>query len=111
MGHDGPEHQVNVDFLKTRGLWCHAKSVEAAYEMWQKGHIHFFFHQTDDITLTSMNFLWTYPGKRPLTPGSIAVMPEDTDWTKDELNNSAGICSDFIDRYNPELTEQEWLGF
>jgi len=114
LGHDEPTYQASADSLKYKKgtqLWCHAKNIEAAYQMWYEGKIHYFYHQTDDITLTSLNYLWTYPGKRPFTPRSIAVMPEGTDWTKEELGSCAGICSDFIDRHNPELLEKEWLKY
>lgn len=102
LGHDKPEHEVPVSWLrikKNKRLWCHAKNIEAAHGMLKEGGIHFFYHQTDDITLTSKNYLWTFPGKRPLTSASIAVMPENADWTEEELKGCGGICSDFIDRY------------
>ena len=27
LGHDGPETPTNINFLKTKGLWCHAKNT------------------------------------------------------------------------------------
>jgi hypothetical protein len=105
LGHDEPTHSTNVEFLKTRRnkkLWCHAKNIEAAYQMNKAGGIHYFFHDEDDITLTSKNYLWTYPGITPLTDKSIAVMPEKTGWSIEDLKSCAGICSDFILRYENE---------
>ena len=104
LGHDEPQYKTTLLWLrkKTNKLWIHAKNIEAAYQLYAAPdfkHKHYFFHDTDDITLTSKNFLWTYPGKRPLTPGSIAVMPEHTDWTKEELKSCAGICSDYIRKF------------
>ncbi|KKN70800.1 hypothetical protein LCGC14_0426920 [marine sediment metagenome] len=107
LGHDEPTHPITVDYLKDKQFWCHAKNIESAYQMWLEGGIHYFYHQTDDITLTSSNYLWTFPSKRPLTPRSIAVLPENTNWTENEISKCAGICSDFIDRYNPDLSEEE----
>lgn len=109
LGHDEPTYQISVEDLRTTGsrlLWCHAKNIETAFQIWLAVGINYFYHQTDDITLTSKNHLWTFPGKRPLTPRSIAVLPENADWTKEELMGCAGICSDFIDRYNPRLREE-----
>ena len=33
LGHDKPEHMVNKEFIKTKGLWFHAKNVEAFHEL------------------------------------------------------------------------------
>ena len=102
LGHDEPTYETSAEYLKTkrgRHFWCHAKSIETAHQMWLETGINYFYHQTDDITLTSKNYLWTFPGKRPLTPRSIAVLPEHTDWTEEELEGCAGICSDFISQY------------
>ena len=52
--------------------------------------VHCFWHQEDDVTLTSKGYLWTYPNKQ-LTPKSIAVLPEGV--IEEEI---AGFCSDFI---------------
>ena len=56
-------------------------------------NIHSFWHQKDDVTLTSKNYLWTYPNKQ-LTPSSIAVLPDSKPSKK-----IAGICSDHIQKY------------
>jgi glycerophosphoryl diester phosphodiesterase len=86
LGHDEPIEKTSLWWLKNHNLWCHAKNIEAAREMWGYGCIHFFYHQTDDITLTSSNYFWTYPGKRPLTDISVAVLPEHANWKKKFIN-------------------------
>ena len=65
--------------------------------------IHCFWHQKDDVTLTSRNFIWTYPGK-PLTDNSIAVLPElNNDNSMKMLPKKLfGICSDYIKNYRGE---------
>ena len=57
--------------------------------------INYFFHDNDDLTITSKGFLWVYPGKQPVK-NSIAVLPE---LYNDDLNSCLGICSDFINDY------------
>ena len=57
--------------------------------------LNYFFHQEDDITLTSKGYIWAYPGKQPIK-NSIAVMPE---LNKDDLTKATGICSDYIKDY------------
>ena len=90
LGHDEPQYKVNLEYLKNDKFWCHAKNINALYKMLQNNKIHCFWHQEDDVTITSKGYLWTYPNKQ-LTPKSIAVLPEIV--IEDEI---AGICSDFI---------------
>ena len=94
LGHDDPQYKTNIDFLCDERLWCHAKNIEALHEM-MKSDIHCFWHQEDDVTLTSRGYLWTYPGKE-LTESSICVLPESVNHTSIAC---AGICSDYIDEY------------
>jgi hypothetical protein len=94
LGHDGPEKRVSVDFLTRDGLWCHAKNVRALAGLQELG-CHTFFHDTDDVTLTSRGFLWTFPGKE-LTPFSICVLPERHAPRGSKLPTAAGVCSDYI---------------
>ena len=59
---------------------------------------HYFWHQEDDFTLTSKNYIWTYPGK-PYTPKSIIVMPEDNlklfDFNQIKEYDVYGVCTDY----------------
>ena len=95
LGHDEPTYKIRIDYLKNKNLWCHAKNIDALNEMTNYSDIHSFWHQEDDVTLTSKNFLWTYPGKQ-LTKNSICVLPEKNN---EIPKNVFGICSDFIAKY------------
>jgi len=99
LGHNGPENYVVLDFLKNDKLWCHAKNIEALNIM-LKNNINCFWHQEDDVTLTSNGYIWTYPGKE-LTEKSIVVMPEKylEKWWKYDFKDLSGICSDHIGSY------------
>ena len=95
LGHDVPQYEIDMNFLFDRKnkLWCHAKNVDALSRMIVYGEkINCFWHQEDDVTLTSKGYLWTYPGKE-LTQNSICVKPSP--------NNiptlCAGICDDEIE--------------
>jgi len=98
LGHDKPDYLVNDDFLSLKRIWFHAKNIEALYQLNLRG-IHCYFHQNDDVVLTSKGFLWTYPGKK-LTSNSICVMPELSNVKNFEC---AGICSDFILDYYKKI--------
>lgn len=115
LGHDEPKYQVTPKFLlfdftnpystglyRTSPFWCHAKNLEAVHELSIYGQsVHWFWHQTDDVALTSKNVLWTYPGKRILRKmhlPTIAVMPElAPEW---DISEADGICSDYIVNYD-----------
>jgi hypothetical protein len=98
LGHDKPTHKVCIDFLSQSGLWIHAKNIQALYEL-AKTKLNYFWHQEDDYTLTSHNYIWTYPGKT-LTDSSIYVLPEWQDPEFKTLPNIKcfGICSDYVEK-------------
>jgi hypothetical protein len=93
-GHDRPQYRVDTEFLKKEEVWCHAKDIQALYEL-QKIGAHCFFHQNDNVTLTSKGFLWTSP-THTLTDNSICVLPE---LQKINLDKCEGVCSDYIEHY------------
>ena len=100
LGHDNPEYLVKKEFLNNDKLWCHAKNIEALESM-LKDNIHCFWHQEDDVTLTSKGYMWTYPGKK-LTANSIAVLPE---LNNEKFKKVLGICSDYVVNYKDEKND------
>ncbi len=98
LGHDNPEYKIkNLNWLENNKLWCHAKNLEALDKMLKHPKIHCFWHQNDDVTLTSRGYMWTYPNKR-LFSNSIAVIKEKLD--KNVLPACSGICSDYVEIIN-----------
>jgi hypothetical protein len=96
LGHDKPVYLVDFSFLQTRGLWIHAKNLEALGILLENYELNYFWHENDDYALTSKNYIWTYPGK-PFSEKSIVVMPEWHDPEFENLNVCCfGICSDFV---------------
>ncbi len=94
LGHDEPKYFIDLQWLINRKekLWLHCKNVEALLSFLNTD-FNFFWHQEDDFTLTSKNFIWTYPNKQ-LTNKSVCVLPELG--YNGNINNCAGVCSDFI---------------
>ena len=98
LGHDKPQYGVDFRWFRDRirKLWIHCKNIEAVlYFKECEYEFNYFWHQEDDIALTSFNFIWAYPGKQPIK-NSIAVMPE---LNKENYSSSIGICSDYINNY------------
>tara|TARA_R110000824_G_scaffold40527_1_gene121455 strand:- start:1608 stop:2039 length:432 start_codon:yes stop_codon:yes gene_type:complete len=95
LGHDSPEIETTLEYLDNDKFWCHCKNVGALAQLVKHG-VHCFFHQSDDVTLTSRGILWTFP-KKELMEGSVCVMPE-LGYTG-PLDQCSGICSDFVEDY------------
>lgn len=94
LGHDEPEYKLEEQFLLKDKLWCHAKNLHALNKLLEL-NVMCFWHQSDRYTLTSNNFIWTFPGQ-PLSAASICVMPERFSVGSQDLSFCAGVCSDFI---------------
>ena len=61
LGHDKPQYSIEVSFLENPKFFCHAKNIEALHFMLKNPKIHCFWHQDDEVTLTSNGFIWKYP--------------------------------------------------
>lgn len=96
LGHDSPEYKIKIDFLMNNKLWCHAKNLLAFHNMLNHQNIHCFWHQTDDFTLTSNGYIWTYPNKE-LCEKSICITHNFN--INDNIKKCFGICSDIIQEY------------
>ena len=98
LGHDNPQYEVNLRWFTDRinKLWVHCKNTGSLVYLRDCGYdINYFWHQTDDVIITSKGFLWVHPGKQPIN-NSIAVLPE---LFNDDIKECIGICSDFIIKY------------
>lgn len=99
LGHDKPQYGIDFRWVRDRinKIWIHCKNTEALLYFKECGYeLNYFWHQEDDVTITSLGYFWTYPGKK-LTKNSIAVMPEIKEF--DNIEISFGICSDYINEY------------
>jgi len=95
LGHDKPQYFIDEPFLENKKLWCHAKNLDALNLMIKNKKIHCFWHQNDDFTLTSKNYIWTYPNK-DAGSNSIIVLKN----SKDKIPKKCfGICTDFALSY------------
>ncbi len=101
LGHDSPQYKIiHSDFLKTNGLWIHAKNIDALTRLVKEyPEANFFWHTDDDYTLTSKGYIWAYPGSC-LTSETICVMPEHVNppYEHYQKRQCRAICSDYIIR-------------
>lgn len=97
LGHDESQYKIDESWLNMRKdkLWIHCKDKESVEYFYPMNKYNWFWHDNDLMTLTSKGYIWTYPGKQPLS-NSIAVLPEKFD---DDVKNCLGVCSDNILKY------------
>jgi len=99
LGHDKPEYEVDELFFNNYYLFVHCKNIEAFYKLVSHPAIEAFYHDTDDVVITSTSkYFWSYPKSSVLlTDRSIAVLPELVpEW---DVSGVIGICSDYIEEY------------
>jgi hypothetical protein len=94
LGHDEPTYPIEQSFLEDLGLslWIHCKNLDALEDLGKINlPFNYFWHESDDFTLTSHGYIWTYPGKNTTT-NSVIV-----DLTKSPNINIPmfGICTDY----------------
>ena len=99
LGHDNPQYEVSDEWLGDRidKLWIHCKNIELLNWI-RSTQLHYFWHESDTLTLTSKNYIWAYPGKQPIK-NSISFIPE---LKNDDISQCLGICSDYIEKYKNE---------
>jgi hypothetical protein len=101
LGHDAPQYKIDECFLLQRHkvLWIHCKNLEALDYLLKYRNLNVFVHDKDMATLTSHNYVWTYPGCKYYPKNSICVMPEweVSDITHTEPQNYIGVCSDHVE--------------
>jgi hypothetical protein len=102
--------EINIEWLRSRinELIIHCKDIVALqYFAGQLDDWHYFWHQEDNYTLTSAQWIWAYPGQPmhkhspkniydSVECTSICVMPE---LSNQDTSNFAGVCSDYIENY------------
>ena len=96
LGHDLPQYPVNENMLRMERLVCHAKNPQALAHMLAMEDVHCFWHDSDDYTLTSRNWIWAYPGKAAIGNNSYIALPEIH---QQDISGFAGVCSDVIEQY------------
>ena len=104
LGHDEAQYGVTLEWLlkRSENLWVHCKNIDAIEEFKRLEleqritKINYFYHQEDDVTITSHGHLWKYPGI-PQIKNCVSVMPEIH---RENIEGCYGVCSDNIISYN-----------
>lgn len=104
LGHDKPQYAIDKPSVASVGLngWFHCKNLGALeYFKDNFNSLNYFWHQSDDYTITSNGYFWTYPGKS-IGSQSIIVLPEiieGNNVVKMLAENPYGVCTDYPKKY------------
>ncbi len=105
LGHNKPQYKVDKETLSTykENLWIHCKNLESLSFLENEQDFHYFWHEKDKYTLTSKNFIWSYPTMYK-NKNIIAVMPElvtDTETIQKHIDEKKwiGFCTDYPTNY------------
>lgn len=91
LGHDEPIYEVKRSFLQQAGLWIHCKNLNALQNVPSKSN--YFWHQTDDFTLTSKGYIWTFPEKK--VGKKSVIVDNNKNWDTKNYNCFA-VCTDYV---------------
>jgi len=105
LGHDHPQYKVSLSWLTDRKKWLfiHLKQPSVP-KQFKEENLCYFFHQKDDMTVTSNGIGWLYP-KYFYPPGGVAVLPEIYNPPIENLVKCIGVCSDEITYFEEIITK------
>jgi hypothetical protein len=116
LGHDEPQYEVNLEWLRRLPLWCHAKNKEAFTQL-LISNIHCFWHENDRFTLTSKGIPWCFPNNYQKNGITVSLGIKENNFSHDIL----GVCTDYpltwrndIQEtnhfgWNPEVVFEDWI--
>lgn len=99
LGHDINQYPININWLikNKNKLWIHCKDFYALnYLSNNQIDLNFFWHHSDDYTITSQGYIWTYPEK--LTGDKSVIVDLELNYKSYKENPVYGVCSDFISK-------------
>lgn len=94
FGHDEPQELVDYEFISRTNVFCHAKTVETFSRLLNL-NVNCFWHETDQVTLTSDGQMWCYPGIHPLHEKAIWLDLLDAPLPNKIDIPIYGICGDY----------------
>ena len=102
LGHDEPQYQIDLNFLKNERLWVHAKSMKTAEFLYKQPLIHWFWHETDKMTLTSKGYIWCFPGYSCKD----CIIVDKNGRTPSCSDDIWGVCTDNPYKWKNEYVDQ-----
>ena len=99
LGHDSMQYRIPFKYLIDRkdNLWIHCKNQEALFSL-NNLNFNYFWHQEDDVTLTSQEFIWAYPWKHTSYFNNLIVLDFSNPVPFDMYRkyDVYGVCVDYV---------------
>lgn len=99
LGHDKPQYKVSDAWIKQPGLWLHAKTVQT-FELLLKSYLNVFYHTDEDVVLTTLGYIWVYPG---ITCQSRYAIIVQVGQPKPINHTCHGICTDYASQWKAKF--------
>ena len=104
LGHDEPLYKINKNWLfeRRQKTWIHCKNFDSLSYLSaseESKYLNFFFHQKDQYTLTSKNYIWVYPSQ-PYDRNSVIVSRFPKEFKNYIKDRPYGVCTDFPNELN-----------
>lgn len=99
LGHDDATTKVSIVFLLNRkkSLWIHCKNFECLSILSKLG-LNYFWHQEDNFTLTSQEFIWTYPNNQISSTNQVVLdFSENVPFEFYRNVGVYGVCVDYVE--------------
>ena len=96
LGHDIPEHETSISWLKERKekLWVHCKNFDALSYL-VKEDIRVFYHSKEEYTILNNRVIWAHNlekvDKNCIIP--LLTLEQVEKWKPQQVY---GVCSDFV---------------
>jgi len=102
LGHDFVPNMLEIDvsFFENPRIWTHAKNVSALTHLLKIPMVNCFYHDKDNVTITSKQYIWGFEGGCPERSIIVSFPPAPRKLARELC---LGICSDFV-----QLLKEEW---
>ena len=98
LGHDYSKYKIPFSFFNDR-MWIHCKNINAVSKFKSmNSSLNWFWHQNDNLTLTSKGDIWCYPGI--FIQDGITV---EIEFQENFPSDIRGICTDFPIKHSQKL--------
>tara|TARA_X000001036_G_scaffold406444_1_gene415156 strand:+ start:574 stop:1035 length:462 start_codon:yes stop_codon:yes gene_type:complete len=97
LGHDFGQYKVEFEWLKNLSeyLWIHCKDHSSMAKFTsEKNELNYFWHENDDFTLTSKNYIWTAQQIK-FKNLSRTVLVDVNRKNINSINQYFGVCTDY----------------
>ena len=95
LGHDKIQEKIDIEWLNKYQdyLWIHCKDFESLNKL-RGTNLNYFWHNVDMFTLTSKQFIWTFPNN-VVDINSVIVCQNFDETTKYSNTKAYAVCSDW----------------